>query len=154
MKRQKTVDLIITFVVWFIVTLPIHEFFHYITAMALGGKGMGITYPNLLSGLCSFPTPFPHMWIAYLAGGVGTAVVMFLLAWRALLSPTKWDEDEVISLFVLGGVQLGYGVVEVSLLYYPQWFNILAPIGAVIGCLPFALWRIPKALDWILDDTK
>jgi hypothetical protein len=154
MKIQKTIDLIITFVVWFLVSMPIHEFFHYIAAMALGGKGMSIIYSNPLSGWCSVPSLFPHMWVAYLAGGVGTALVMFLLAWRALLSPTKWDEDEVFSLFILGGAQFGYGVAEVSLLYYPYWFNILAPMGAFAGSLLFGIWRIPKALGWIMGDVK
>lgn len=152
MKRQKIIDLIITFVVWFIVAMPIHEFWHYQVGSWLGGKGFYITYPNFLSGLCSWADPPSHIWAVCIAGGLGTAIIMFLLTWRALLSPTKWDEDEVFSLAVLGGLQVGYGLSELSLLYAPGGFDYIAPICSLLGALPFMIWRGPKMADWIMKE--
>ena len=93
------------------------------------------------------------MWLAYLAGGVITGSLMLLLAWRALKSPTKWDEDDLFMLAFFGGAQVGYGIGEVSLAF-PQtsgWFYWIAVPLAAIGALPAIIWRLPKLLNWIMN---
>ena len=154
MRLQKSLNLIIVLLFVFFFSTAIHEFFHYIVGMTLGGKGLYITYPNLLSGFCAWPTPFPHMWIAYLAGGLGTGLVLLLLALRAVKTPTKWDADEAFVFAVFGGMQIGYGIAELSLYFHSESFWWLSIIGCVAGSLPFAIWRGPKLVDFILAESK
>lgn len=154
MRLQKSLNLLIVFLFVFFFSVSMHEFFHYITGTVLGGKGLYVTFPTLISGRCNWPTPFPHMWIAYLAGGLGTGIVLLLLALRAIKTPTKWDADEAFVFAVFGGMQIGYGIAELSLYFHGESFWWLSIIGCVVGALPMAIWRGPKLIDFIMADKE
>ena len=146
--RGRIINLLIVTVVWFIVTTPIHEFFHYQTAKLLGLK-VWITYPDWFSGLCHFEGSSDAIWVAYIAGGIGTGVLMLLLAWRAVVSPTLWDESDAFILTVVGMAQIGYGIAELSYLYCPDYFIHCAAAGTVIGVAIAMKLRFMPLVYWI-----
>jgi len=154
MRLQKTLNLVIVLVFTFLVSLPLHEFFHFIVGSVLGGKESYVTFPTFISGFCHWPTPFPHMWVAYLAGGLGTGIILLLLALRAIKTPSKWDADEAFAFAVFGGMQIGYSIAELSLYFYPGYFWWLSIIGCVAGALPMAIWRAPKLIDFIMEEGE
>ena len=156
MRLQKSINLLIVIIFAPLFSLPLHEFFHFIVGSALGGTGLYITFPTFISGFCHWPTPFPHMWVAYLAGGLGTGIVLLLLALRAIKTPSKWDADEAFMFAVFGGMQIGYGFAELSLAFASTshcfwWLSIL---GCVVGALPMAIWRAPKLIDFIITEGE
>jgi predicted acetyltransferase len=154
MKLHKVINLLIVFLFVLFFSASLHEFFHYIVGTALGGKGLYVTYPSFFTGLCQWPTPFPHMWLAYLAGGLGSGLVLLVLALRAVKTPTKWDADEAFIFSIFGGVGIGYGFAELSLAFpsTEHYFWWLSFIGCFIGGMPFAIWRGPKFVDFLLKD--
>jgi len=149
--KQKLLDLVITAAVWFVVVAPLHEFWHYQTGTWLGGSGFYVTYPNFISGYCYWTVSPANVWLVYLMGGVGAGFMMLLLAWRALSSPTRWDEDDLFVLALFGGIQIGYGLGELSLAFRPDLFWPCAVAGSVLGSLPAALWRGPKLAAWVFE---
>ena len=157
MIKQKLIDVIIKYIFYFLITTPIHEWFHYQVGTALGGTDYYITYWQLFNGYCHFAGGVPHYaWLAFMAGGVGTGVLMLLLAWRAWMSPTSWDEADLFILSVLGGAQIGWGLAETTLAY-PETrhlFTYLMPICVFIGVLPAVIWRFKPFLMWLTNDNK
>lgn len=152
-KRQKFFYLIIVGVVWSIVMTPLHEFGHWVVGSALGGQGIGITFSGLFGGgLCHWASAFPNMWLSHIAGGLFAGSIMFLLALKAALTPTKWDEPELFVLTVLGGGQIGYGLAEATL--GTGWFIPLSILGIFVGVLIPLSWRLLKLFDWLFDDNQ
>ena len=153
MKRQKIIDLLITAAIWIIVTAPIHEFCHYQVGVWLGGDGFYNTFPDLLTGLCHWSVCPDPAWPMYLAGGLGTGLVMWLLAWRAIKTPTLWDEPKVFVLSILGSAQIGYGLGEMSRAFSAtaDYWYITSTALAILLVIPTLWWRIPKIYDYFVD---
>ena len=155
MKHQKLIDLLITASIWIIVTAPIHEFCHYQVGVWLGGDGFYNTFPNFLKGLCHWEIIPDPAWPMYLAGGFLTGLVMWLLAWRAIKTPTRQDEDKVFVLSILGTAQIGCSLGELSRAFEvtADYWHITATALAVLLVIPVLWWRLPKYYDYFMDDN-
>jgi hypothetical protein len=148
--REKITDTVIYSTILFFFVTPVHEFWHYWVGTWLGGSGFSVTFSDLFSGLCSFTTPVHHApWLFYLSGGLLTGLMLLAVGWRALRTPSKWDESLLYPAMIFGGAQIGYSIGEISLYYAPHYFWYCAGTGSALGALPFALWRSRKFLGWI-----
>lgn len=152
MLKNKIIDIIIYSTVLFFFVTPFHEFWHFTIGTALGGTGFDITYWDLFNGRCTWDAGTVHApWLVYLSGGVITGLFLLAVGWRALVTPTKWDESLQFAAFIFGGAQVGYGLGELSLAFASTqpYFLYFAGASAAAGVLPFMIWRGPKLLKWL-----
>jgi len=152
LKKWKFIEFFVNGAFFFVLICPVHEWFHYQVGVWLGGEGFYVTYPDLITGLCNWQTLPEWNWVVYLAGGLGTGILLLIRGLMAWKTPTRWDEDVLFWCFFFGGWQLGYGIAEVSLVSTElrSHFWYLATAGSFLGCLPIAAWRAKPLLDWFL----
>jgi hypothetical protein len=148
---HKRIDIVIWLAFFYLASVPIHEFIHWQVGEATGGEISQVTYADWFSGLTSYTQAPDPLWSFYIAGGVGTGLIFFILGWRALSTPTRWDYSIMFSAFLVGGAQFGYGVGELSLAFESSdnWFPLAAAFGTIIGAIiPIMLFG-PRVNRWI-----
>ena len=151
----RNINRMIDFGIWLsffvLATVPVHEWFHWITGKALGGDMAAVTFPDLLSGRCSWHAAPDALWLVYLAGGLGTGLVFLALAWRTIRTPTRQDDMIAFSASIIGASQVGYGVGEMFVLWFPAWETLSTNASAIVALLIVCRWAIPGLTRWLLD---
>jgi len=149
MKLFKAAGFLISIIIFYIMAIPLHEWFHYV-AGAMEHVSGSVTYPGLFGGFYVF-TPMPsHPWIIYLAGGYGVAFIYYLVWWFAWKNPSKWDLDDEVAVALVGATQFGYAIGELGwgVWNWPMWISyLLAVAGAGIVIAIY----IPRMIEWILQ---
>ncbi len=150
-RLNKIIDLVIWLGFFYLCSVPLHEFMHWWVGEATGAEMTTVTYPDLFSGLATYTTAPDPLWAFYIAGGVGTGLILLLLGSRAWVTPTKWDYSIMFAAFLVGGAQIGYGVGELSLAYEntDNWFPLIAAAGTLIGALPPIFLVGPRIMRWL-----
>lgn len=135
MARQKLLDLVICFVVWFAAQLAIHELFHDLALFTMGYGGLSYIkyYFPLWTGTDYLPAEAAALllpwqeWAWSAAGGLGTALFAGAMWWRAMRSPTHWDLDDEAVTGVLAVWHLGRIFTELFGFYWAELI-IIAPL--------------------------
>jgi len=155
---NKILDFFITFSVWLIIAVAIHELGHHLATQLLGGDAY-IVYQGFWAGLTYTEglSPREYEIVAY-SGGLFAALMMGLLWWRARTSPTLWDLDDEVILASFGGMQLLYGLVEGATLgaalRITQGYMIMMPIAMVAGFLIPLLLYLPQIASWLQGESN
>ena len=143
-------EFVTCFVVYFGLTVPIHEFLHLNVLRMLGGEGHIILtgYGALMKVDTYSSNPYSSLFIG-LAGGIGVALIYGLLAlWN-------WNDaefEEWAALIPIAAMQLGYGIYEavfvgiLPLNTFIAYSWIPASISFAIVALP-ALWILFRQIE-------
>ena len=145
---SKYLNLLISFVLFGIVALTIHEWAHYHVAALFGIKGV-VMYSSIVGGtfIPDISTPI-NTWVVYTAGGIVTALFLFVIWFFATHVGQPWDPDDACAVFTIMMYQFCYGMAETSLFYSQSMFNVLAPISMVVGFLVGVIYYFPKLIVW------
>lgn len=128
----RLMDLVVTWVVYALVMIPLHEAFHYWMASMLGYKAtIGLPSPFLgYTEIEPVPTNPVHIFLLAVVGGLGVALVYYLIS----LFTKDEETDIVVGYFAIGS--LIYAGFEVIYLFgfIPAW---------TLGIVPWTLAYIP-----------
>jgi len=132
---RRVVDFAVTFILYYIFGVALHEMGHALVGQALGWQA-SVTYPSPWAGWTSFPQwqqmPMLDMVLIALAGGL--IVCAFFLILSAFTE--DWESDMVLLFFApLHGF---YSLFEVAYILHaiPQWVLATIPI-------------LPAAIIWM-----
>lgn len=128
-----------------LIALVLHEFFHFVTLLALGGDGY-ITF-GWEQGLTHFVKQPSHLWAVHLSGGVLTALFFILVIWFwAWSSRTAHDVNVEAAAFAWA---LG------SIAYAPTELMATSPaVGAVAFGIGFSIAGavyFMKLMNWMVS---
>ncbi len=129
------INFIINWVVFMLVAVPIHEYSHFITLVALGGDGYikwNVTLPTQL------PAGEAALLIVALMGGIGVMIVYFLLM---IVSDDTEERCALSAIAIEEGI---YGVGEMLLRGgMAVSLTTFSVVGYLIGIVPTVvlLWR-------------
>lgn len=154
----RLVSLIFLFLSTYVMTIFVHEFAHLIANINLGGQG-AITVDKLtlyfipLGGHMDWMKNYPlpnHIWVVYLSGGLGAAILWFPRWWIAWRTPTHQDDSEeaIYAGTILTSVL--YAPTEL-ILYYGgiEMFNWAYQIAYAAGIIIFAVLYMKKMVNWL-----
>lgn len=152
--KQKIIDLVIAAGVWFFVVTAMHELCHYLAVTWQGGEAY-LTMRGFWAGYAEF-TGIPYhsheLVIVYAAGGIGTAILLGLLWWRARMTPSLWDLNHEAVLGVLVAIQLGLGIGEIALadpIRGGQMFAIMSPLLVALFAIPVMIYYAVQIGKWL-----
>ena len=143
-------EFVTCFIIYFGLTVAIHEFMHLGVLRLLGGDGHIILtgYGALMVIDIQSSNPYSSFLVG-LAGGIGVALIYGLLAlWN-------WNDaefEEWAALIPISSMQLGYGIYEAVFLGILPFDTFLAyawipaAIGFAIVAFP-ALWILFKQIE-------
>ena len=130
-----------------LITLVMHEFFHFAALQALGGDGY-ITF-STQEGFTHFTTTPSHVWAVKLSGGLLTAIFFLSVFWVwAWSSDTPNDTNLEVAAFTWGIGNLAYAPVEL-LTSSPEVG--VAAFG--IGFSAAAAVYVVKLSNWMATDS-
>lgn len=150
MNYQKLLDLAITFIVWAFVSLPIHEYGHW-----LGGQLTGVPLSIEYRGLEGYAISADGQYnlFTYLGGGLFAAMAFALLWWRARASPTEWDLDDEFVLAIMGAGQIGMALAEGGAYLYGWPIMKAEMIGGLVLALGASVWYVRRIARWLTIDA-
>jgi hypothetical protein len=138
-------EFVTCFILYFWLTLAIHEFLHLNVLRWLGGDGHIIltSYGGAMVYDVVSPNPYSGILVG-LAGGVGVAAIYAVLA---LWNWKDADFEEWAALIPIAAMQLGYGIYEVVFLKILPFETYIANawIPSIVG---FVIVAVPTL--WIL----
>ena len=149
-KFQKIVQLVATFVIWFIIVTFIHEGMHSLFAYIKGCDAV-VRFDGFWAGTCYCDEIRHNQWF-WAAGGLGTAFVTGLLWWLARWSPTKWDLDDEAVLATFGVFQLAYGMTEPLLLTNPAQSHTAIALVSAAFTIPVMLYYAVIWAYWYKEE--
>jgi len=114
-SKVKLLHLIASFLIYFIATLPFHEYSHFIVLLALGGEGY--IYLNYVI-VEKLPDFYFYKLLVYSSGGLLTS--LFYLIIRIF----EEDPEDKIILTSISFGQLGYGIIEGYWFYTSCTFDL------------------------------
>lgn len=152
---SKLSNLVVFFLIFLIMALPLHEAGHSLAAQVFGASG----YIELdwFSGSGIFQaTGELNTWqfaIVGFSGGGFVAILYGLILWFANVG-IRWGEDDQTPIRLVLGGQLGYGIAEATLGFIDQSaFPALAGILTGIGFLAALLYSCPRLAKWLHDSS-
>ncbi len=92
------------FAVYFLLSIPLHETFHFIALRVLGGDGYVVF--SLRGGWTAFSDLPRHEWLVLLAGGVLTALCFSTFFWWLVGRRRDWSP------LAVAAVHLAYAPTE------------------------------------------
>ncbi len=95
---------LLRFAGYFLLSIPVHETFHFIALRALGGDGYVVF--TLRGGWTAFSDLPRHDWLVLLAGGVLTALVFTSFFWWLVGRRRDWSP------LAVAAVHLAYAPTE------------------------------------------
>lgn len=126
-----------------LVALVLHEFFHYVTLLALGGGGY-ITF-DWEQGFTNFTELPNHLCAVQMNGGLLTAVFLLVVFWFwAWSSRTIQDTNIEVAAFTWALGNLAYGPIEIV--------TSLPIVGAMAFGIGFSIAGavyFTKLMNWI-----
>ena len=149
MIKQKLLDFGITCTIYCLFGMLVHQWSHLCVAQLMGVQGY-VRYEWMFGGEFWATSWHPQGWIILLSGGLGSAIVLGLLWWRARVSPTKWDLDDESMLALWGLTQLGQAIAELRI-GFPDYPLIMV---CAAGSATF-IWLccyMSSILDWLLEE--
>lgn len=144
---MKALSFATTSITFLVLSIPLHEFFHYIVLLALGGRGTISFFDNLASmgHLSIIQPPAYGLWLVTLSGGVGVAAFFLLLLYLpARLSATLHDLHYETAALTIALVHLSYAFTELVSPSHTILANLLPSLGAALALLLI----VPRLLKW------
>lgn len=131
---------------FYLISLTVHEFFHYITVIKLDGAAF-ITY-NWYHGYTTWAIPnAEHNWIVQLSGGLFTGIFLLVFFWfLPFLSKTKHDTNLEVSAFAYGLGNILYAPSEILIQH-----NLIGASIFAIGFIVAGFFYITKISTWIYE---
>lgn len=124
---NKFIKLLLTAVLLFFISIPIHENGHMLMLRLLGGEGY-IDYGIRLGKVVILQEPpFPNWWVPVAAAG-GGSVAMILLTLNYFIN----DIEISLVLQLTAGYQITYGILEVLKLHSIPMDIVVGGIGLLI----------------------
>ena len=144
MLRWKKIASTIAFLIGFgLVSLTVHEFFHYVTVQALNGVGF-ITYDRT-GGYTWWAADTDYVWLIQLSGGLFTGIFFLLFFWLLpFLSNTKHDTNIEVAAFCYGLGNLVYAPSEI-LTQHSMTGALIFSIGFAAGMVLY----FTKISNWM-----
>jgi len=144
------------FMVFYLVRLGVHEFFHLEVAILFGGDGYIIkTFWGASTVLTKMPT---HPTVVAFAGGLGLGTIFFILAYWDWCD---WDFEECSALLPHAFSETAYGIFEglflpvmgfwgtkLTIEQFIQYGSIISLTGWIIGLL-LGLYLWLKTASWM-----
>ncbi len=147
---SKVGNFIASLLIFAMFAMPLHEAGHSFAAQCFGISGyikMGwLTYGTFYYD----PGQIIPMWqdaIINFAGGGLVALILALLLIFANIG-MKWDEDDQSGLRCILGLQLGYAIGEIFLVYGSDINYITTSVGSVLGISVAIVYSLPKLIRW------
>jgi len=135
-KFHKFIDFSVTFILYWVAAVGLHEMAHALTGQALGWTA-SVSYPSPFAGWVSFPQwqqiPFIHVVLIAFAGGATVCVLYLILSHYT----EDWETDMVLWFFApMHGI---YAIFEVGYIMHviPIW---------VLASIPV----LPAVIIWML----
>ena len=138
----KGADLLVTFAIYFLLSLAAHEMFHAQLARELG-YGAVVKFPSWASGyvlINPFPINVLHIAIIGLVGGGLVALFYLLIS----IFTSDWETNLIMFYFVPW--QALYAVMEVLYLLRYVPISILGTVPALVAVIPltYKVWKDSK----------
>jgi len=149
------------FMIFYLVRIGVHEWFHLETAILFGGEGYIIkTFFGALTVFTKMPR---HPTVVAFAGGLGLGAIFFALAywdWH------DWDIEECAALLPHAFSETAYGIFEglflpimgfwgakLTIEQFLQYASIIGLAGWLVGLLiGWYLWL--KTAEWLKSVTS
>jgi hypothetical protein len=143
-KRRPISDVkkgMVLFIIFFGLTIVVHETFHLIVARALGYEAnvyYGVQFPNIYGFVSIKPPPKSAIDIIFIfsVGGLGAGTVLYIL-WSTI--------DDIIAKLLLSfftPMQIVYGVMEPMYGFGIFDRSLLGTIPTVAGLISLIIFRI------------
>ena len=130
-----------------LVSLVMHEFFHFMVLRALGGDGY-ITF-SMQEGFTHFTVIPDHVWAVHLSVGILTGTFFLLAFWVwAWSSDTAHDTNLEVAAFTWAVANLTYAPIEL-LSSSPTVGAMMFGIGFAIAAMVYVV----KVSNWIASDS-
>ena len=145
--QQRVISTLAYLVGFGLVSLVMHEFFHFMVLRALGGDGY-ITF-SMQEGFTHFTVTPNHVWAVHLSGGLLTGIFFLSMFWVwAWSSDTRQDTNLEVAAFTWGVANLTYAPIE--------FLGSTPTFGAImfgIGFATAAVIYITKLSNWMATDS-